>query len=217
MSERKARRYDAVLQKAERRALGAWRSELLGDLAGDVLEIGAGTGANLDAYGPGLSRLVLLEPDPAMRGRLVDRVARSRSRARTVVVSGSASRLPLADASVDAVVSTLVLCSVRDLDRALAEVRRVLRPGGRLHLVEHVAAEEGTLVRRAQHWLAPLWSRLAEGCSLERPTRELLAAAGFDVTDLRDDVLPVLVPLVRPVVRGSARPLVGDGGSSSGR
>lgn len=126
---------------------------------------------------------------------------------RNVVLAASASRLPLADGSVDAVVSTLVLCSVRSLDRALAEVRRVLRPGGRLHLVEHVAAEPGSVLCRAQGVVAPAWSRLAGGCSVLRSTRrDVLAAAGFDVSDVRSDVLPVPVPFVRPVVRGTARP-----------
>lgn len=197
-----ARLYDAVLSGAERRALRGWRAELLREVAGDVVEIGAGTGANLPLYGRAVRRLVLVEPDAAMRGRLAERAARRQSP--TVVVAGSAGRLPLADASADAVVSTLVLCSVRHLDGALAEVRRVLRPGGRLHVIEHVAAADGTRLRQAQHLVAPLWATVAGGCSVERPTRELLRAAGFDVGGLREDVLPVPVPLVRPVVRGSA-------------
>lgn len=199
-----ARLYDRTLAGAERRALHAWRRELLHDVSGVVLEIGAGTGANLPAYGPHVQRLLLLEPDPRMRGLLAARAARD---PRQQVLAGSASRLPVADASVDAVVSTLVLCSVRRLDRALEEVRRVLRPGGRLHLIEHVAADHGSLLRRAQGIVAPAWSRIGGGCSLVRPTSDLLLAAGFEVGDLRRDVLPVPVPFVRPVVRGSACPV----------
>jgi SAM-dependent methyltransferase len=171
-----ARLYDRALAGVERRALGAWRRELLQDVSGVVLEIGAGTGANLDAYGPSVSQLLV------------------------------------ADSSVDAVISTLVLCSVRSPHSALAELRRVLRPGGRLHLIEHVAAPPGTVLRRAQAVVAPAWSRLTGGCSVVRPTRDLLAAAGFDVTDVRDDVLPVPVPFVRPLLRGSATPLPGAAG-----
>ena len=199
-----ARLYDRALAGAERRALGAWRRELLQDVSGTVLEIGAGTGANLDVYGPAVSRLLLVEPDEAMRARLAARASADRSC--NVVLAASASRLPLVDGSVDAVISTLVLCSVRNLDRALAEVRRVLRPGGRLHLIEHVAADSGSLLRRAQGVVAPAWSRLVGGCSVVRPTQDVLAAAGFDVSDVRSDVLPVPVPFVRPVVRGTARP-----------
>ena len=200
-----ARLYDAALAGAERRALRAWRRELLQDLEGTILEIGAGTGANLDTYGPAVGRLLLVEPDPAMQGRLASRAA-AHGPARAVVVAATASRLPLRDRSVDAVVSTLVLCSVRSLDRALAEIRRVLSPEGRLHLIEHVAARPGTLLHGGQRLLAPAWSRFGGGCSLVRPTKELLAAAGFNVTDLRADTLPVPVPFVRPVIRGTARP-----------
>lgn len=205
-----ARLYDRALAGAERRALGGWRRDLLQDVSGVVLEIGAGTGANLDLYGPSVARLLLLEPDDAMRSRLATRAVADRSR--NVVLAASASCLPLADSSVDAVVSTLVLCSVRHLDSALAEVSRVLKPGGRLHLIEHVAADPGSVLRRAQGFVAPAWSRLAGGCSVVRPTRDLLAAAGFDVTDVRDDVLPVPVPFVRPLLRGSATPLSGAAG-----
>ncbi len=200
-----ARLYDAVLRRTERQQLGSWRRELLADVAGDVLEIGAGTGANLPLYGPDVRRLLLLEPDPAMRARLVPRAAGSTAATR-VVLAGSASRLPLATASVDAVVSTLALCSIHQLDRALAEIRRVLRPEGALFLIEHVAAPGGTGLWRAQHLLTPVWARAAGGCSLERPTRQLLSEGGFDVATLRDDRLQVPVPLLRPALRGVARP-----------
>jgi ubiquinone/menaquinone biosynthesis C-methylase UbiE len=199
-----ARLYDFFLARAEKQVLGPWRRELLADVAGDVLEIGAGTGANLPAYGAGVRRLVLLEPHQAMRARLTERVRRIRPGG-SIVVAGSASRLPLADRSVDVVVATLVLCSVGNVEQTLAEIRRVLRPDGRLHVLEHVAADRPGL-RRAQHLLTPVWSRMAGGCSLERPTRELLVAAGFDVTELRDDTLRVPVPVVRPAIRGTARP-----------
>lgn len=191
--------YDAVLSIAERRALRSWRRELLADLDGDVLELGAGTGANLPFYPDQVRRLLLLEPDPTMRRRLVARAPRA-----ATVLGGNASLLPVADASLDAVVSTLVLCSVGRQDRALSEVRRVLRPDGRLLLIEHVAAGADTRLRTVQHLVSPLWSRVAGGCSLERQTRSALVAAGFDTTHLVDDILPVPVPFVRPILRGVA-------------
>lgn len=194
-----ARLYDAVLSFAERAALRRWRAELLAQAQGVVLEIGAGTGANLPFYPAAVQRVLLLEPDPAMRERLVERAPRF-----STVVSGSARRLPLATGSVDSVVSTLVLCSVGDPYPAVAELRRVLRPGGQLLVLEHVAAVAGSRTRTTQRLLTPMWSRVAGGCSLERDTRQALAEAGFDTSGLRDDVLPVPVPFVRPVLRGRA-------------
>lgn len=194
-----ARLYDAVLSVAERAALGRWREELLAQARGVVLEIGAGTGANLPFYPSAVERLLLLEPDPAMRARLVQRTP-----AAGTVLSGSARQLPLATDSVDTVVSTLVLCSVGDPAPAVAELRRVLRPGGQLLVLEHVAATDGSRTRVAQHLLTPAWSRIAGGCSLARDTRRALVAGGFDASGLRDDRLPVPLPVVRPVLRGRA-------------
>ncbi len=211
----RGRLYDAALAGAERRALAGWREELLRDVGGVVLEIGAGTGANLRWYGPGVRRLLLLEPDEAMRALLSRRVRQADARC-AVVLAGSAGRLPLGDGSVDAVVSTLVLCTARPAPAVLAELRRVLRPGGRLHLIEHVAAPEGTALRRVQRLVAPVWRRLAGGCSPERAVPQLLVAAGFDVQDLRQDTLPVPLPWVRPVVRGRALPLHGTQDPSTG-
>lgn len=194
-----ARLYDAVLSVAERAALRRWRAELLAEARGVVLEIGAGTGVNLPFYPAAVERLLLLEPDPAMRERLVQRAP-----AGSTVLSGSARRLPLATGSVDTVVSTLVLCSVGDPSPAVAELRRVLRTGGQLLALEHVGAAEGSRTRAVQHLLTPAWSRIAGGCSLERDTRKALADGGFDTSGLRDDQLPVPLPIVRPVLRGRA-------------
>lgn len=193
-----ARLYDAVLSVAERAALRRWRAELLAQARGVVLEIGAGTGANLPFYPSAVERVLLLEPDPAMRQRLVQRARGA------TVLSGSVRRLPLATGSVDTVVSTLVLCSVGDLGPAVAELRRVLRPDGQLLLLEHVAAPVTSRTRRAQHLLTPAWSKIAGGCSLERDTRQALAQGGFRTSDLHDDRLPVPLPVVRPVLRGRA-------------
>lgn len=130
-----------------------------------------------------------------------------RAPAGTTVLSGSARWLPLATGSVDTVVSTLVLCSVADPAQAVAELRRVLRPGGQLLVLEHVGAAEGSRTRAAQHLLTPAWCRVAGGCSLERDTRRALADGGFDTSGLRDDRLPVPLPVVRPVLRGRAEPV----------
>ncbi|WP_436772251.1 class I SAM-dependent methyltransferase [Yinghuangia sp. YIM S09857] len=165
----------------EKRWLAAVRAELLADVDGEVLEIGAGTGANLPHYHRA-SRVVLTEPDAAMRRYLAPRLRRCP--VPVEVVSAPAEELPFSDGSFDAVVVTLVLCSVADPERAAAEMRRVLRPGGRLVFLEHVAASEPRR-RRRQERLDPLWSRVFAGCHLTRDTVRTLRDAGFAVEDVR--------------------------------
>lgn len=189
--------YDVLGRRAERGPLGARRRELLRDAVGRVLEIGAGTGANLSHY-PAIRELVLAEPDAAMRRRLVPRL--DGLAFPVEVIDAAAEELPLDDASVDAVVSAFVLCSVDDSARALAEARRVLRPGGRLLFIEHVRA--GGRAARWQDRVTPAWRRLAAGCHPNRDSVGAIRRAGFAVTELRrvDDV-PAL-PLARPIVAG---------------
>ena len=160
--------YDALGAAAERGWMGRRRSRLLAGAAGAVLEIGGGTGANLSHYW-NAGRVVGSEPDPFMRGRLRRKLGRARV---PVEVSESgAEDLPFKDGSFDTVVSTLVLCSVGDQGEALAEVRRVLRPGGRLLFIEHVRGEGS--VARVQDRVLPLWSRLLSGFSLYKPPTTL--------------------------------------------
>lgn len=157
-----------------------WRRTLLGELRGMVLEIGAGSGANFAVLSPDI-RWIGLEPDPNLHQRL-QRAAAAYGH-RGGVVEGVAERIPLADRSVDAVLGTLVLCSVADQTRALAEVRRVLRPGGRFVFLEHVASVPGTWSRRAQALWAPI-SRLVDGCDPSRETWRTIQQAGFDHLEL---------------------------------
>lgn len=182
--------YDPVLARFERRGLAALRRGLLADLEGEVVEIGAGTGANLAHYGPGVSGVVAIEPSDPMGERARRRADGSDTPVE--VVRASAERLPLPDASADVVVSTLVLCSVRDLAAAVGEARRVLRPGGRFVLLEHVAGEGRTL--RVQRALEPVWKPLAGGCHLTRTPLPALAAAGFDTAGLSSLRLPLAGP-----------------------
>jgi SAM-dependent methyltransferase len=162
-----------------------------------VLEIGAGTGLNVPHYPAGLSELILAEPDAAMRRLLARRAA-----ARASVVAAAADELPVADGSLDTVVSTFVLCTVPDVPATLREIRRVLRPGGQLLLIEHVRSDEP---RRAavQRLLRKPWSSFACGCRCDQPTPELLQAAGFR-TELRPARWRAMPPIVRPVVVGRA-------------
>jgi ubiquinone/menaquinone biosynthesis C-methylase UbiE len=189
--------YDRGAGPAEAAGLRERRSRLLADLTGDVLEIGAGTGINVEHY-PSSASVVLLEPDPHMRRRLDERLAASDRSLQ--VVEGSAEALPFPDASFDAVVVTLVLCSVAHLDRALAEIRRVLRPGGRLLLIEHVRGE-GKL-GTAQDVIAPV-SRLLISCAPNRRTADAVRAAGFDLAEEQFRI-EAAAPWVRPGIVGVA-------------
>lgn len=179
--------------------MGGRRSRLLSGASGEVLEIGGGTGANLPHYAAA-SHLVVTEPDPHMRRRLRRKLGLARV---PVEVSGAgAEDLPFADGRFDAVVSTLVLCTVPDQGAALAEVRRVLRPGGRLLFIEHVRAEGG--YARAQDGVLPLWRRLFAGCHPNRDTLGEIRAAGFEVGRIDRFTPPGPFTGLVPHVQGAA-------------
>lgn len=189
--------YDRIMAPTEAACLRSWRASLLADLRGEVLEIGAGTGANLGLYPRGLTGLTLVEPDQNMRRILETRAAGAQ------VSGASAEDLGLPDGSLDAVVSTLVLCSVPDLDRALAEIRRVLKPGGRLLFIEHIAHADPQ-VRRWQARIEPVWRHLADGCCLTRETDRHILQAGFVFEDLTREPMRKSAELLRSSVRGVA-------------
>lgn len=203
MSRLMALAYDRFMRSSERACLDAWRHDLLAGLSGAVLEIGAGTGANLAHYPREVDRLVLTESDRFMRDRLERRVRESGRRG-VEVRDASADALPFADRSFDAVVSTLVLCSVPDVEATLAEVKRVLRPGGSFVYLEHVAAEDDASRLVWQRRIEPFWTRVAGNCHLTRRTGEAIRRAGFVVdTEARESMRKAL-PFVRPTVRGIA-------------
>jgi ubiquinone/menaquinone biosynthesis C-methylase UbiE len=195
--------YDRFARASEEACLQQWRSELLRPLRGDVLEVGAGTGLNLAHYPPAVSRLVLSEPDRHMRRQLARRV-RAAELERAELLDASLDALPFPAEAFDAVVSTLVLCSVDRLDRALAEIHRVLRPGGRLVFLEHVAADNRPERLKWQCRVEPIWKRIAGNCHLTRRTGEAIGAAGFTVVDVQRESMRKAWPLVRPTIRGIA-------------
>ncbi len=197
--------YDRMIAASEEACVGEWRAQLLAGLTGDVLELGAGTGLNLARYPTAVDRLVLVEPDRHMRTKLVARVDEVAPPFPVEVVDAGAERLPFDDAAFDAVVSTLVLCSVPDPAAAVAEARRVLRPGGRLVFLEHVLADADKPRRRAwQRRIEPLWKRAAGGCHLTRDTLAVIEAAGFEVEHRRESMRKANA-LVRTTERGEAR------------
>jgi ubiquinone/menaquinone biosynthesis C-methylase UbiE len=195
-----ARLYDPSLWLGEIAGMRRRRSTLLESARGRVVEIGAGTGLNVAHYPDGIAELLLVEPDPAMRGRLARRLRRHARVAQ--IVDAPAERLPVPDASVDTVVSTLVLCTVDEPERALREIARVLRPDGQLLFIEHVRAGSRFLAACQDHLLEP-WRRFAGGCRCNRPTVELMRACDFAVT--ADDVVwRGMPPIVRPLTVGRA-------------
>lgn len=194
------RLYDLVNLIAERRAVEPLRRELLADVHGTVVEIGAGTGANFPFY-PADAHVLALEPDRSMaaRARLRRRAARAHIELREV----DDRFLDTFEAeSLDAVVVTLVLCSVPDPAETLARIKRVLRPGGRVSLVEHVRSQGR--VGAFQDLIAPAWLRCTGGCHLNRETGKTVAATQFDTGDLRMKQIGRFTP-VQLLIYGNLR------------
>jgi ubiquinone/menaquinone biosynthesis C-methylase UbiE len=171
--DRLAGGYDVAMLPLEAALLGRLRRSLIPRVAGRVLEIGAGTGANLPHYQPGVD-LVLSEPSFAMLHRTCGKTE-GMSR---VCVRADAQALPFADGIFDAVVGTLVFCTIEHPSWAAREVRRVLAPQGRLYLIEHVRGEAG-VVRRLTGAIGPAWHAVTRSCRIDRDTARLLESEGF--------------------------------------
>jgi SAM-dependent methyltransferase len=197
-----ARIYDPFLWLSERRGLRPRRGELLANARGLTLEIGSGTGLNLGHYPPHLERLVLAEPEPAMRARLERLVSRRRPEAS--VIDAAAERLPFVDGTVDTVVSTLVLCTVAAPELALREIARVLAPDGQLLFIEHVRATSPVRSFLQKRLAAP-WRTFANGCRCDQQTVMMMAACGFQL-DVSEAAWRGMPAIVKPLVYGRARP-----------
>jgi ubiquinone/menaquinone biosynthesis C-methylase UbiE len=192
--------YEPSLWIAELAGMRRHRHDLLAQARGRTLEIGSGTGLNLAHYPDNLPSLVLAEPDPSMRKRLGRTVRRTRSNAQ--VIAADAEQLPFGDATVDTVVSTLVLCTVDAPDVALREIERVLRPDGQLLFIEHVRSDSPRLGRWQDRLVTP-WQRLAGGCRCNRATLELMHACGFGL-NARPASWRAMPAIIRPLVIGRA-------------
>jgi len=194
--------YDLALRAPEEAGLRTKRRELLAGARGEVLEIGAGTGLNFALYPAAVQRVRALEPDPGMARRARDKAAAGSTPIE--VLGGSAQALPFPDDSFDTVVGTLVLCTVPDPAGVLAEVARVLRPGGRYLFLEHVR-DGDERVARWQDRVTPLWRHLADGCHPNRATLETLAQSRLRVEEVRRGHFPKAAWIVRPLILGAAR------------
>lgn len=164
---------------SERRLIGPIRRRLLGDIRGRILEVGAGTGASFQYYSPE-ARVVAIEPDPFMLQR-AQRRAEELGTSNIELRQASAEKLPFEDASFDNVVSTLVLCTVGDQAAALAEARRVLRPGGALCFIEHVRNDSSRFWGTTQDVIRPVWGLFSAGCHPNRRTLQAIRDAGFTI------------------------------------
>jgi ubiquinone/menaquinone biosynthesis C-methylase UbiE len=181
--------------------IGDHRRRLLAGLTGRVLEVGAGNGLNFPHYPATVTQVLAVEPEPYLR-----RLAMAAAREAPVpirVVAGTAEALPAPDGAVDVVVASLVLCTVTDLDQALAEARRVLGPGGRLRFYEHVRATDPRLAGWQDRLQRP-WGWLVGGCHPNRDTVAAITAAGLKVVQLDRFDLQAMPPLARPHVLGVA-------------
>lgn len=186
--------YDRLLAATEEAGLRDERAALLGQAQGVVLELGAGTGLNREHYDPAkVTRIVLTEPDPHMARRLRERADGAE------VHEAPAERLPLDDASVDTVVCTLVLCTVDDPEATLREVVRVLRPGGRLLLWEHVRSDDAGTARWQDRLERP-WGWVAGGCHPNRDTLAAVERSPLRVVHSEPRRLPKAMGLVKPAV-----------------
>ncbi len=196
-----ARFYDRCMASTEDAGLADRRRVLLSGASGSVIEIGAGTGANLAQYPAGLTEVVLVEPEQPMAERLRQHLGRIASPVR--IVQAPAESIPVPDDSFDFAVATLVLCTVSDPSLALSELRRVLKPGGRLLFLEHVRAEDPSLAKW-QDRFQPLWLRIGHGCHCNRSTLEQIRSSGFVVESVEHGRLPKAAPIVKPMIAGVA-------------
>ncbi|GAA3162693.1 class I SAM-dependent methyltransferase [Blastococcus jejuensis] len=183
-----ARLWVRMAPSIERQGAGEHRQRLLHGISGRVVEVGAGTGSNFGHYPAGVTEVVAVEPEPRLRA-LAAEAARDAA-VPVTVVDGVADRLPADDGSFDAAVVTLVLCSVPDQAAALAELRRVVRPGGRLYFWEHVRAERRGLARVQRLLDATVWPRVGGGCHTARDTMAAIADAGFVVERVETFAFP---------------------------
>jgi len=193
--------YDRAMKSTEEAGMREIRCETLAAARGRTIDIGAGTGINVDLYPDDLAELVLAEPDEHMLRKLRPKLA-ERGR-RVEAVQAPADKLPFPDDTFDTAVFTLVLCTVPDPRAALVEAARILRPGGKLLFVEHVRAGDPGLARWQDRLERP-WRFLGDGCHCNRDTVANIEASPFEIEEVVKGELPKAPPIVRPLARGTA-------------
>ena len=195
----------SVMSRHEPAEIRRHRDELLAGLSGRVIEVGAGAGSNFAHYPPGVAKVVAVEPEPYLRERA--RAAAAHADVEIEVLDGVADRLPAEDSSFDAAVTCLVLCTVPDQARALAELRRVLRPSGELRFYEHVLSDRHAIALSQRAVDRVFWPRAFGGCHTARDTPAAIAAAGFEIEHQRQmwvNPVPIAFPVASHAI-GRAR------------
>ena len=191
-----------IINDAALEASGSLRAGLLEDASGDVLDLGFGTGLNARHYGPRVRRVVAVEPSEPMWKRGEARAAREgRPGLMVERMAAYGETLPVESASIDTIVATFVLCSVRDLDRVLSELARVARPHAKLLLLEHVK-NPGRFAASAQRWITPLWRYCLDGCNPGRDLEAVLASSRWRPIETRNVDLPRVPFVVRHALVG---------------
>lgn len=188
-------------EKVNRKLYHRYRTSLLQGLTGTVVEIGPGTGINFN-YMPASIDWVGIEPNRAFHELLLQQASKHGIKAR--LLEGDATQIPLPDNYADEVISTLVLCSVPDQAKALHEIRRILKPGGRLMVMEHVAAEKHTFLRKAQYAFNPINIAIADGCHCNRDTLLSIEDEGFSKVEIQHVDVAGTLPFHRPHIVGYA-------------
>lgn len=198
-----ARVYSKMGASMEAAGVADHRERLLAGLVGRVIEVGAGNGLNFAHYPDTVTEVIAVEPEPYLRARAI--LAAKNAAIKVAVVDGDAEHLPCEDASIDAAVTSLVLCSVANPSAALSEILRVLRPGGELRFYEHVLASDARLAR-VQRLVDPIWTRFAGGCRLTRNTLDVIQAAGFIIDECEQFLFQPCLPakLAAPHILGRA-------------
>jgi ubiquinone/menaquinone biosynthesis C-methylase UbiE len=200
-----ARMYQRSSKNAERRGATEHRRQLLQGLVGTVVELGAGHGLNFPHYPTTVTQVIAVEPEPTLRAQAT--IAAAGAPVPVQVLAGTADQLPLENESIDAAVASLVLCSVPDQDRALTELRRVIRPGGELRFYEHVIPNcqpKRLLLQAVDH--SGLWPRIAGGCHPARDTTSAIQRSGFEIEEIERIMFAAsrLEPAI-PHILGAAR------------
>jgi SAM-dependent methyltransferase len=175
--------YRRMAPNFETKGAAEHRQEMLGEVSGRVVEVGAGTGLNFKYYPASVTEVVAVEPEPRLRA--VASEAAKQASVPIIVVDGTADHLPLETGSCDVGVASLVLCSVANQRAALAELQRVIRPAGELRFYEHVLSKDPKWAAR-QRRMAPIWRLFVGGCSPDRDTAAAITDAGFEITESRD-------------------------------
>lgn len=195
--------YDRGFRATEEAGLSDMRHALLAQARGRVLELGAGTGLNLEHYPEAIESLTLVEPDPHMTKQLREKLAGAGRASEISVVEAPGENLPFPDDSFDTVVVTLVLCTVPDPAATLAEIKRVLAPNGQFLFLEHVRSHDPGLARWQDRLEGP-WKFMADGCHCNRDTEAILSGSAFQIESIDHGKLPKAMPIVRPLIRGAA-------------